>query len=944
MSKSRILVGANSAALILSGMLLSVPLTGWAQIEEIVVSTRRKAENLQDVPIAVNNISADQIARQGISNVADVTKLATSVQFDQSFGPSDTRIAIRGLSNTRGRSNVAFLVDNVDTTTENFVSAGSGLLANQRLLVDVQNIEIVKGPQSALFGRAAFAGAISYTTKDPGEEFDGDLRLTAGSDGLYEVGGAIGGPVVGLEDKLGVRVSGAYWSDDGHYTNSVSGNNVGGEEGWGTAFTAVFTPIDEIKVKWRTEYSDSQFDQRANVRLGGGTDGRNLVFYPYPIDPTVIQGTSGTATRLADFGQYGPNSDPSNAFDPRYDTQTCSPEILAVNPACAGIWQPGGLGDANGLQPSLSEDAVTGQDYQGTDTQLLRSTLNVAMDMEYGTFSSITGFTDYDAFDELDQDYQARGRPDTLKAHQQGKSDLGTSQFSQEIRFASNFEGPAQVTGGFLYWKEERKQEDLNFIISCIESGKNPVTGEVFPNAPVAGICDGTNNTITSWQEQALQQFPCAYDANGIPIPDPATGTCVQGARTATPWRSDTEHKSVYLKLELDLSDTWTVEFENRTVWEDFSLLRPNFSSCSNLYFPFGLTAFVPSAVEGPVTDASQDIVCISEQRLNPNLPSPPPDANGNDWFLLQGAEKSAYNTPKVTAKWAAMDGMNIYGSWGIGQKPGGINTLAAGGATTTIDDERFESEKVQAWEVGFKSEWELLGFVRFNQALFFNDYTDKQIGTQIISPGGVLQPRIVNAAGAEVWGTEIEAIWQPSFAEGLSIRIDYTYLKAEFTEFMDDTRSMIRAAANGQCEVVDKAGTDFCRINLKGNRLERTPEHAFAGNIDYTHQLLDTGFDYFIELTGTYQGSRFLDADNAAKFDDYWLADARFGLTQDNWEFLLYVDNVFDNDTIQTGGSGPDFAKQVTQLGFTAGFGTSHFFGLLPDPRIVGAKLTVRF
>ena len=287
---------------------------------------------------------------------------------------------------------------------------------------------------------------------------------------------------------------------------------------------------------------------------------------------------------------------------------------------------------------------------------------------------------------------------------------------------------------------------------------------------------------------------------------------------------------------------------------------------------------------------------------------------------------------------------MNIYGSWGIGQKPGGINTLAAGGATTTIDDERFESEKVQAWEVGFKSEWELLGFVRFNQALFFNDYTDKQIGTQIISPGGVLQPRIVNAAGAEVWGTEIEAIWQPSFAEGLSIRIDYTYLKAEFTEFMDDTRSMIRAAANGQCEVVDKAGTDFCRINLKGNRLERTPEHAFAGNIDYTHQLLDTGFDYFIELTGTYQGSRFLDADNAAKFDDYWLADARFGLTQDNWEFLLYVDNVFDNDTIQTGGSGPDFAKQVTQLGFTAGFGTSHFFGLLPDPRIVGAKLTVRF
>jgi len=170
MSKTRCLISASSAALVVSGFMLAVPLVGWAQLEEIVVTTRKKTENLQDVPIAVDTITAEQIARQGIVNMADVTKMSTSVQFDQSYGPQDVRIAVRGLSNTRGRSNVAFLIDGVDVTTENFSTAGSGLLANQRLLTDIERIEIVKGPQSALYGRAAFAGAISYTTRDVGDE------------------------------------------------------------------------------------------------------------------------------------------------------------------------------------------------------------------------------------------------------------------------------------------------------------------------------------------------------------------------------------------------------------------------------------------------------------------------------------------------------------------------------------------------------------------------------------------------------------------------------------------------------------------------------------------------------------------------------------------------------------------------------------------------------
>ena len=63
----------------------------------------------------------------------------------------------------------------------------------------------------------------------------------------------------------------------------------------------------------------------------------------------------------------------------------------------------------------------------------------------------------------------------------------------------------------------------------------------------------------------------------------------------------------------------------------------------------------------------------------------------------------------------------------------------------------------MQAWELGWKTDWEVGGFLRFNGALFLNDYTDKQVGTQIIRPGGFLSPRVINIDAAEVWGLELE-------------------------------------------------------------------------------------------------------------------------------------------------------------------------------------------
>jgi outer membrane receptor protein involved in Fe transport len=950
MPKSGCPVSARGAALAIAGLTLAVPLTGWAQIEEILVTTRKVAESIQDVPIAVEAIGSEEIQRRGIANVEQIVKLSTSVQFDEAFGPQDTRISIRGLSNSKGRSNVAFLIDGVDVTTENFISPGSGLLANQRLLTDVERIEIVKGPQSALYGRAAFAGAISYTTAEPGPEFESQVRVEAGNYGKRQLDGFVSGPVKGLEDLLGIRWTGAVWNRDGFYTNATTGMDMGGEEGWGTAVTALLTPGNELKIKVRGEYSDSKVGQRASFRLGGGTLGRTgaegadgLTFFPYPVDPDLIQGTSLTATRLSDFGEYCPQTFPDQG----------SP--------FGGLCQVANYGSAEGLQPAVDVDPVTGRDYQGTDAQLFRATLNAAIDYDYGRFSLIAGYIDYNAFNEQDQDFQVNPVGSEWKSHQQSRSDLSTEQFSTELRFASNFEGPVNFTLGGLFWREDRRLEDLDFISSCLEYGKNSREdpAAVWPDedAFVPGLCDGSNGTIDNWQQRALDQFPCVYE-DGRPKADPNDPEkCVKAPRTPSPWRSTTEHWSAYFNVTWDISDTFQLIVENRYIDEVFDLLRPNFSSCTSLFFAFGTTPTSVGAQELPLTDPNfVDIVCESEKRMNPNIPSGG-NAPTGDWMLIEGTEKSNFNTPKVTLNWKPSDNSLYYFSWGTGIKPGGINTVGAGASPTTIEEQRFKPEVVEAWEFGAKTDWAVAGFLRLNGSLFLNDYTDKQVNTQLVDENGITKPVVINASGAEVWGLELEAVWQPDVVDGLTLSASYTYLDTRYTDFIDNTRSLTRAAYNGQCELVgfDTAGNQvpplsvptgqrFCTLNLNGKELERAPQNAFIANAQYTAPFMTTDFSWFVEANAAYQDLRYIDPDNSAFLDEFWLVDARAGLVGEKFEFLVYVDNLLEDDTIRTGGFGPDFGKQVTELGFTTGLGQSYFYGVLPPPRQVGARLTLRF
>ena len=196
-------------------------------IEEIIVTVRKREESLQDVPLSVTVFSAELIERAGIARIDDIARLTPSLVFEQNFSAQDTRPIIRGLPATRGRPPIGVLIDGVDVSSEAVATAGGGNLLNLRL-IDVDRIEVVKGPQSALYGRVAFGGAINYVTKRPGDEVSGKLNVTAASHGTYEVVGAVEGPVV--DEAMSIRLHAGYSRSAGYHENTVSDKNIGGYE------------------------------------------------------------------------------------------------------------------------------------------------------------------------------------------------------------------------------------------------------------------------------------------------------------------------------------------------------------------------------------------------------------------------------------------------------------------------------------------------------------------------------------------------------------------------------------------------------------------------------------------------------------------------------------------------------------------------------------------
>ncbi|MCW5574213.1 MAG: TonB-dependent receptor [Steroidobacteraceae bacterium] len=234
----------------LCGAAVAQEAPGPLTLEEIVVTARKSAENLQNVPVSITAFTAADIEAAGIRDLRDVAALTPGLSFDTMIGEYLAIPTIRGLTQNDlfgDVNNVEIFLDGVN------VSGRAGLNFN---LLDVERIEVVKGPQSALYGRNSFAGAINFITRRAPASFEGRVEATGGSDGILRGGLHLGGPIT---DTLRGRVSAGYDETDGSYRNyAVAGGTLGGHRYRSYSGGLEWAPVDSFAARLNAYYSDDE--------------------------------------------------------------------------------------------------------------------------------------------------------------------------------------------------------------------------------------------------------------------------------------------------------------------------------------------------------------------------------------------------------------------------------------------------------------------------------------------------------------------------------------------------------------------------------------------------------------------------------------------------------------------------------------------------------------
>lgn len=210
-------------------------------LEEGIVTATKRAQNLQDVPVSVNTISALTIQEAGITDITDVAALVPALTVSTNLSPFATALRIRGFGTSQNdpalEASVAFIIDGV-------YMGSSGLGMSD--LTDIERIEVLQGPQGTLYGKNSNAGVISVVTKDPNiEELEGYIEASLGDYSLQRYVGLVSGPIT---DSLAYSVSGS-WHDTDGWMESATGEDLNGVKDWNVRGKILWLPSDVLSVR-----------------------------------------------------------------------------------------------------------------------------------------------------------------------------------------------------------------------------------------------------------------------------------------------------------------------------------------------------------------------------------------------------------------------------------------------------------------------------------------------------------------------------------------------------------------------------------------------------------------------------------------------------------------------------------------------------------------------
>jgi iron complex outermembrane receptor protein len=935
-------------------------------VDEVIVTAQKKAERIQDVPIAISAFGKEALEAQKIEGGFDLLKVVPNVTFSKS-NYSSYNFSIRGI----GTKAVSATSDPGVAISFNNTTLIRNRLFEQEYF-DVERVEVLRGPQGTLYGRNATAGVVNMITAKPEfDDFEGSVKVEVGN---YDARRMVGMVNVPLGDMLAVRLAGSSTERSGFGTNLTTGNDVDGRDLWSTRLSVAFKPNDRFRADFVWEHFDEDdnrlrtgkqlchrddgpttfpgFTQNGGIlnaiqqgRLSqgckpgslyskdayGAPNGLSIPFVAAgqllvplgklvpdgnPFGPTVMMLTPGV-------DPYGVEQSRdlrtmASMFDPKYRAKA---DVLALNFQFD-------LTDALTLtsQTLYNKDEVYSfQDYNRFATQPSFGDSSGLFNPILGEDPTLPGrlqsFSPGGYFDD-----PQIGRANTVAGFEISSSD--SEQFSQEFRVQSSFDGPLNFTAGVNYTKFEALNDYYLFfnIVTMLAQG-------FYNQSPDPTVCNSFSTT-----------FCMHVDANPLESVD---GAGHNYFRNKNPYRL--ESKAAFGEAYWDVTDTVKI-----TAGLRYTDDRKSFTPWRSQLLVYG-DGYGPS---DPINQRWTE----TTGRL------------GIDWHPVL----------------PFTDDTMVYAFYSRGYKGGGANPPPAepvdnGNWVVSEIPPTFDPEFVNAYEIGAKNTL-LNGALVLNGTAFYYDYKGYQISK-------VVDRTIVNENfDAEVWGAELEAVWRPTKALRLNASLGYLGTRIAdgeksidifdrtqgqpgwtlLTPWIQQTSNCILPSwyvadllnagltpppfaalspllyngcstysANAQ-PVVGFNPDDYPEVNngagfyddLSGNELPNAPHWTFSVGAEYRMEF-DNGW------AATVRGDYYSQAESWSRVynreGDYlegW-GSANLSLTlnrsDDDLAIQLYVKNVFDETPITDAFLNSDSTGMTTNI-FTL------------DPRLIGLSVTKGF
>ena len=824
-------------ALPLVGLALAVPAIAQEDssfLEEIVVTAQKREQNLMDVPVAITAVTGAQIEASGIKDMFDLQQNVPGLIVGQSQTATTSNFAIRGVGSTSNNfgveSSVGLYVDGV------YRSRQSSIINE---LVDVERVEVLRGPQGTLFGKNTASGAISIRTVAPSTESnDAFMEFTAGDMNLQRISG---GTNIVLSDNLAFR--GTIFSSmrDGYVDNYIYNLAAGPGQPFVTVQDDIFNDRDRLGLRLQLGYDN---DDDFNMRIIGDYS---------EIDEVCCVGIS----RIDALASRGELAQGNFVAGPDYARMALGGIVFTDFPWSSSLPPQVPLGP-NVIEGVRFEDYITSVNYAPRSQNEDRG-LSVEMNKTLAngvTLTSVTAYRAFDTSDFIDADFTDT---DIITR----TNDAEQHSISQELRLAGEFgESSNWVVGGY-------------YFSQAIDSNTRTVGGSDIQDYVFLVEPDAT----------ALYQaliFASQQSGGALPLPSLPTPP---GMFSDDIVKQEHDGYAVFGQVDFAISDAITLTLGGRYTDETKDINAQYTQTHS------GQPALDVAGILGFLTGQSQDITPLFAVW-------PPNEGWGGFLFAPFAPRDPAIEsisddqfTGNAKITWFASDNAMLYASYATGFKAGGTNA----DRIWPFLEQVFLPETSSSVEIGFKGD--LGDRLRLTLAYYQTDYEDFQ-AQSFTGTGFYLQ----NAGDMETEGFEAEFFWQAldnTTVSGYYAHNEGEFTSFERGVCWDATPFQTGLDDPGLIPPPPGSGIqpDEMPCRRTGAQIPYNPEDRFMVGITQTFPMGTN--EMFFRAEYTWASEQFTDGDldPLTLQDDLGLLNVRLGVNIDDWNssVTLWGRNVTD-------------------------------------------------